>query len=98
MLENKSFDHTFAKNSDGPYLRCLAQERGKLLEEYYAIGHWSLDNYIAMVSGQAPNPFTQNDCPYFVDFSELAHVPYGTDRLSVPVACIRWRLKPLPIN
>ena len=33
-----------------------------LLQNYYAIGHDSLDNYIAQVSGQAPTEDTQADC------------------------------------
>jgi len=34
----------------------------------YAIGHQSNDNYIAMISGQAPNIETQSDCQFFSDF------------------------------
>lgn len=59
VLENKSFDDTFGPHSAAPYLNCLAEQRGKLLSQYYGIGHWSLDNYIAMISGQAPNAITQ---------------------------------------
>jgi len=43
--------------------------KGALLTNYYGIGHDSLDNYIAMVSGQAPNPQTSGDCPTFSDFA-----------------------------
>ena len=32
------------------------------MPNYFGIGHSSLDNYIAMVSGQAPAPQTQDDC------------------------------------
>ena len=39
--------------------------QGQLLTQYYGIGHASLDNYIAMVSGQAPNLVTQADCPLY---------------------------------
>jgi hypothetical protein len=35
---------------------------GELLQNYYATGHNSLDNYIAQVSGQAPTEDTQADC------------------------------------
>jgi hypothetical protein len=75
VLENESFERTFRKSSDAPFLNCLARERGKLLENYYAIGHYSLDNYIAMISGQAPNAITQNDCQYFLDFTEVPNSP-----------------------
>lgn len=75
VLENESFDRTFRESSDAPYLNCLARERGKLLKNYYAIGHYSLDNYIAMISGQPPNAVTQNDCQYFLDFAEVPNSP-----------------------
>jgi phosphatidylinositol-3-phosphatase len=74
VLENMSYPHTFAPDSAAPYLAHTLPERGVLLTHYYAIGHASLDNYVALVSGQAPNHETQLDCPIFTDF-----------RLSAPV-------------
>lgn len=62
VLENKSFTAAFGAKSTSSYLARTLPARGALLEDYYAIGHWSLVNYIAMVSGQAPNPATQRDC------------------------------------
>ena len=67
VLENESRDTTFGANSPALYLNALAR-KGAYLENYYATGHYSLDNYIAMVSGQAPNPITQSDCPTYADF------------------------------
>lgn len=68
VLENKSFDAAFGPGSSAPYLARTLPPRGALLTQYYATGHWSLDNYIAMVSGQAPNPATQGDCPQPIEF------------------------------
>jgi hypothetical protein len=48
-----------------------------LLSNYYGIGHNSLDNYIAMVSGQAPNPITQADCGTYIDFAATGTGKYG---------------------
>jgi phosphatidylinositol-3-phosphatase len=67
VLENEGYDVTFGRKSPATYLRALARQ-GALLTRYYGIGHYSLDNYIAMVSGQAPNPVTQADCQSFVEF------------------------------
>ena len=39
------------------------------MPNYYGIGHSSLDNYIAMIGGQPPNPTTQADCPTFQNMS-----------------------------
>jgi phosphatidylinositol-3-phosphatase len=68
VLENKSFEGAFGPGSPAPYLAKTLPASGALLTQYYATGHWSLDNYIAMVSGQAPNPATQGDCPQPMEF------------------------------
>jgi phosphatidylinositol-3-phosphatase len=68
VLENKSFDETFSPSSPAPYLANTLTAQGQLLRQYYAIGHSSLDNYIAMVSGQGPNLFTQSDCQLYAEF------------------------------
>jgi phosphatidylinositol-3-phosphatase len=69
VLENESYDETFGPDSKAPYLSKCLTKKGQLLTNYYAIGHFSLDNYIAMVSGQSPNPETQQDCPIFNEFA-----------------------------
>jgi phosphatidylinositol-3-phosphatase len=69
LLENQADDVTFAKNSPAPYLSRTLTARGARLTQYYAIGHASLDNYLALVSGQAPNHETQLDCGIFTDFT-----------------------------
>jgi len=69
VLENESYDDTFGPGSKAPYLSKCLTNKGQLLTNYYAIGHFSLDNYIAMISGQSPNPDTQLDCSIFDDFA-----------------------------
>src|SRR5689334_11134434 len=69
VLENHSFDEAFGPNSLAPYLSKQLTSQGALLTNYYAIGHNSLPNYIALISGQGPNVVTQADCPVYVDFS-----------------------------
>lgn len=61
-FENEGFDSTFGTNSPATYLNGTLRKKGELLQNYYAIGHVSLDNYIAQVSGQAPNQDTSADC------------------------------------
>lgn len=68
MLENQSFGSAFGASSQAPYLAHELPARGALLTRYYAIGHYSLDNYIALISGQGPNEATQEDCGSFDDF------------------------------
>src|SRR5215467_3561573 len=72
LLENQAYGVTFGSRSPAPYLARTLPSRGALLTQYYAIGHASLGNYIAMVSGQAPNEATQLDCPVFSEFQASA--------------------------
>jgi phosphatidylinositol-3-phosphatase len=67
-LENENAADTFGPGSPSPYLSQTLRSRGAFLPNYYAIGHLSLDNYIAMVSGQGPNSQTQSDCQFYTDF------------------------------
>ncbi|MDE2296487.1 MAG: phosphoesterase [Gammaproteobacteria bacterium] len=75
VLENEPFHATFGPGSAAPYLARTLPRRGALLTQYYGVGHFSLDNYLAIVSGQAPNPDTQQDCPIYRDF--VATGPVG---------------------
>jgi len=75
MLENESYPVTFGPQSIAPYLARELPKQGAMLPNYYGIGHYSLDNYIAMVSGQAPNPATQADCVTFSEFVPTASKP-----------------------
>src|ERR1700742_2969736 len=54
-LENESFGYTFGRPGAAPYLSQTLAGEGALLSDYYGIGHDSLDDYIAQVSGQAPD-------------------------------------------
>ncbi|MGB7051524.1 MAG: alkaline phosphatase family protein [Acidimicrobiales bacterium] len=68
MLENESAVTTFGDPAADPYLASVLPAKGAYLENYYAIGHVSNDNYIAFVSGQPPNIDTQNDCLTYAEF------------------------------
>lgn len=63
ILENKSYDASFTGLNNNTYLWKTLPSQGNLLKNYYGTGHDSLDNYISMVSGQAPMTDDQADCP-----------------------------------
>jgi hypothetical protein len=67
VLENEGANVTFGANSPAPYLSQTLRSQGAFLPNYYGTGHLSLDNYIAMVSGQSPSLLTQADCPIYLD-------------------------------
>src|SRR5271156_1264228 len=62
VLENKTFSDTFGTSTQDPYLQHTLVPMGGLLTEYYGTGHVSLDNYISLISGQAPTTDTDDDC------------------------------------
>src|SRR3954454_22630395 len=67
-LENEDYENTWGTNSPAHYLNTTLVPKGKLLTQYFAIGHFSLDNYIAEISGQPPNAVTQAACTQYVEF------------------------------
>jgi hypothetical protein len=60
-LENESATATFGPGSPATYLNSL-RAQGVFLPNYYGVSHVSLDNYIAMTSGEPPNGITNTDC------------------------------------
>jgi len=77
VLENEGYDVTFGPNSKAPYLSQTLPTQGVLLTQYYGTGHVSLDNYIAMLSGQAATPQTRNDCTTYADYILTGVTPDG---------------------
>lgn len=62
ILENKSYDENFTGLNQNSYLWKELPRQGALLNHYYGTGHYSQDNYITLVSGQAPQMDLQEDC------------------------------------
>jgi phosphatidylinositol-3-phosphatase len=79
MLENEDYATTFGEPSADPYLAQMLPSQGALLENYYATGHESNDNYIAIVSGQPPNPANQADCQLYDNLLLASEEPDGVE-------------------
>ena len=62
LLENEGYEATFGNPAADRYLASTLPSQGALLEKYFATGHVSADNYMAMTSGQTPTPLFQSDC------------------------------------
>ena len=62
ILENKSYDENFTGLNQNSYLWQTLPAQGALLTNYYGTGHFSMDNYISLVSGQSPSYGVQDDC------------------------------------
>src|SRR5438309_2561416 len=76
-LENENYASIWSPASPAVYLNKTLRPKGQLLTQYFGIGHASLDNYIAQISGQGPNPQTQADCPTFTEFVSTGTGAYG---------------------
>ena len=79
VLENENYSSTFGDPSAFPYLAGTLVKQGALLNDYYATGHESNDNYISLVSGQPPNVENQADCQIFDDFVGGLLLPDGVE-------------------
>ena len=77
-LENETSSATFGNPSADPYLAETLKGEGAYVPNYYGTGHESNDNYIAMVSGQAPNLQNQGDCQIYDQFLGIGPLITGT--------------------
>jgi hypothetical protein len=68
-LENEDAAATWSSASPAAYLSLTLKGQGQFLPNYYGIGHVSLGNYIAEISGQGPDQSTQTDCQTYTDFT-----------------------------
>jgi hypothetical protein len=84
VLENQDYASTFGAPSHDPYLARTLPRHGALLEDYYGTGHESNDNYIALVSGQPPNPDNQGDCQLYTGFPAASE----TNGIERGVGCV----------
>jgi len=85
-LENKSYDETWGASAPAPYLSQTLKAQGVFLSDYYAIGHVSLDNYIAEISGQGPSKQTQADC--IASYSEFVSTGTGALQQALGDGCV----------
>ncbi len=86
VLENEGYDSTFGDPTADPYLATSLPASGAQLSQYHGIAHFSNPNYIALVSGQAPNPSNQTDCQVFADFP--AGTPIGSGGQIAGSGCV----------
>ncbi|MBV9101835.1 MAG: hypothetical protein JOZ46_10465 [Candidatus Dormibacteraeota bacterium] len=80
VLENESFSSTWGASSPATYLNSLVPG-GAFADMYYGTGHVSLDNYIAMTSGQGWQPSTGSDCASqnLFQCSQIVSTPSSTN-------------------
>ncbi len=80
VLENKGFEETFGPDSKAPYFSKTLTKQGVLLTQYFGTAHYSLGNYLAMISGQGGTKQTRDDCEVFEDFVSTGTTPDGQEK------------------
>ena len=85
VLENEDAATTFGPGSQAPYLASTLRSQGAYVPNYFGVGHNSNDNYIAMISGQAPNAQTQADCQ---TFSNMLPGTIGSGGQALGLGCV----------
>ena len=85
-LENKSYDETWGASSPAPYLSQTLKAQGLFLDQYFAVAHVSLPNYVAQISGQGPSKATQADC--IASYSEFVSTGTGSDGQALGDGCV----------
>ena len=71
-LTTDSYGTAFDRGSVAHYLNGTLRRRGTLLSNYRTLGDTELPDYLAMISGQAPNPDTRGDCATYEEFPSSA--------------------------
>jgi hypothetical protein len=85
VMENENAEDTYAANPPAPYLANTMRAEGAFIPNYFGIGHQSLDNYLALISGQPPNLMTQSDCLIYTNFTALTT---EADGVAVGQGCV----------
>lgn len=85
-IENKGYTETWGDESAAPYLAKTLRSKGVLMNYYYGTAHNSLPNYLAQISGQAPNPMTQSDCQTYSAFTSTG--PTKAPQQAVGTGCV----------
>ena len=71
-LTTDSYHAAFGRGSVAHYLNGTLRRRGTLLNGYRTLGETELPDYLAMISGQAPNADTRSDCAIYAEFASSA--------------------------
>ncbi len=76
ILENQAYDNTFGTIMPVSYLTKSVAAQGATVMNYYGTSHFSLGNYISLVSGQAVTLENQDDCPPYANIAQTGTAAY----------------------
>ena len=76
VMENHAYETNFTGLNNNSYLSKTLPAAGAELTHYYGTGHSSLDNYLSLTSGQAPQTDDQGDCPAYTSMAGMTGAGY----------------------
>jgi hypothetical protein len=93
ILENQAYDNTFGPQMPVPYLTQTVAAQGASVPNYYGTSHFSLGNYISLVSGQAVTTANQDDCTNFggglgSNYVDVASTGVGANGQVAGIGCV----------
>ena len=93
VLENQAYDNTFGAQMPVPYLSKNVAAQGALLTNYYGTSHFSLGNYLSLISGQAVTKSNQDDCSNLApgvgsNYVDIASTGVATYDQVIGIGCI----------
>jgi hypothetical protein len=77
ILENQAEDNTFGSKMPVPYLQNTVIAQGAFVPNYFGTSHFSLGNYLSLVSGQSVTTLNQQDCPNYTPIVQTSTGAYS---------------------
>jgi hypothetical protein len=77
ILENQAEDNTFGVKMPVPYLQRTVAAQGAFIPNYWGTSHYSLGNYLSLISGESVTTSNQNDCPTYAQIAPATVAAYG---------------------
>ena len=77
-LENENYAHSWGRSRRRSTSTARCVKKGELLTQYFGIGHVSLDNYIAQISGPGAEPADAGRLPELLRLRVDRHRPVPT--------------------
>ncbi len=77
ILENQAEDNTFGSLMPVPYLQNTVSAQGAFVPNYWGTSHYSLGNYVSLISGESVTTANQGDCTTYTQIAGSTTVAYN---------------------
>jgi hypothetical protein len=77
ILENQAEDNTFGVKMPVPYLQNTVSAQGAFITNYWGTSHFSLGNYVSLLSGESATTANQGDCGTYTQIMNSTTTSYN---------------------